>query len=254
MRVIPAIDLKGGKCVRLLRGDMTAETVYSDDPIAVARRWVEEGASYLHVVDLDGAIRGTPVNGEIIARLCAALHIPIEVGGGIRTVERAAALIGMGVDTVIFGTAALREPQVVREACTRYPGRIAVGIDARDGRVAVSGWVETSEVAAVDLARDAQRQGAARVIYTDISRDGTQQGVNVAATRALARQLSIPVTASGGVGSLEDIEALLPCERDGVDSVIIGRALYTGAVRLGDALRIATADSRDAKGQRGGTV
>jgi phosphoribosylformimino-5-aminoimidazole carboxamide ribotide isomerase len=239
MRVIPAIDLKGGKCVRLLRGDMSAETVYSDDPIAVGRRWVDEGATYLHVVDLDGAVRGTPVNGEMIARLCAALPIPIEVGGGVRTVERAGALIDMGVDTVIFGTAALREPQVVAEACARYPGRIAVGIDVRDGRVAVEGWVETSEVTAADLGRDAQRYGAARIIYTDISRDGTQRGVNVAATRALAQQLSVPVAASGGVGSLADIEALLPCERDGVDAVIVGRALYTGAVKLSEALRMA---------------
>ena len=239
MRIIPAIDLKDGKCVRLLRGDMQAETVYSDDPLSVGRRWVDEGATYLHVVDLDGAVQGTPVNGEMIARLCADLPVPIEVGGGVRTLERAAALIDAGVDTVIFGTAALREPQVVADTCARFRGRVAVGVDARDGQVAVQGWTETSGVRAVELAKEAQRLGAARIIYTDISRDGTQQGVNAEATRSLAQAVSIPVTASGGVGSLADIEALLPCEQDGVDSVIIGRALYTGAVILRDAIRTA---------------
>jgi phosphoribosylformimino-5-aminoimidazole carboxamide ribotide isomerase len=239
MLIIPAIDLKGGKCVRLLRGDMAAETVYGDDPVAIGRRWVAEGARYLHVVDLDGAVSGAPVNSEAITQLCRALPIPIEVGGGVRSVERAQALLAAGVDTVIFGTAALRDPELVAEACARYAGKIAVGIDVRDGKVAVQGWTETSAVTAVDLALEAQRFGAARIIYTDISRDGTEQGVNVAATRALATALVIPVTASGGVGALADIEALVPCEEVGVDAVIVGRALYTGAVKLADAIRIA---------------
>jgi phosphoribosylformimino-5-aminoimidazole carboxamide ribotide isomerase len=237
MRILPAIDLKGGKCVRLLRGEMDAETVYGDDPVAMGRRWQDEGATYLHVVDLDGAVSGTPVNGDAIARLAAGLRIPIEVGGGVRSVERAALLIDQGVDVVIFGTSALREPDVVAAACARFPRRIAVGIDARDGMVAVQGWTETSTITAVDLAQRIAKLGATRIIYTDISRDGTQQGVNVAATREVARAISIPVTASGGVGSLADIEVLLPCEVDGVDSVIVGRALYTGAVRLPEALR-----------------
>jgi len=237
MLIVPAIDLKNGKCVRLLRGDLGAETIYGDDPVAMGRRWVEQGARYLHVVDLDGAVRGEPVNHGVIAELCEALDIPIEVGGGIRTVERAAALIEIGVDCVIFGTAALREPETVAEACRRFPGRIAVGIDARDGFVAVEGWLETSSTSAVDLARQAQGWGAARIIYTDISRDGTQEGVNVAATRAIADALKIPVTASGGVGSLDDILALLPHEAAGVDAVIVGRAIYTGAVDLAEAIR-----------------
>lgn len=239
MLIIPAIDLKGGRCVRLLRGEMSAETVYGDDPVAMGRRWVAEGGEYLHVVDLDGAVSGQPVNGAAIAALCRELSVPIEVGGGVRSVERAAELLAAGVDRVIFGTAALAHPEVVGEACRRFPGRIAVGIDARAGRVAVRGWTETSSVTAIELARRVQDLGAARVIYTDISRDGTQQGVNVEATRALAAAIDIPVVASGGVGSLADVTALLPCESDGVDAVIIGRALYTGAVNLAEAIAAA---------------
>jgi phosphoribosylformimino-5-aminoimidazole carboxamide ribotide isomerase len=238
MLILPAIDLKGGKCVRLLRGDMQAETVYGDDPLAIGRRWVAGGAEYLHVVDLDGAVSGEPVNAEAIARLCRELPVPIEVGGGVRSVARAEALLGLGAARVIFGTAALRSPEVVREACRRFPDRIAVGIDARDGRVAVQGWVETSSTRAVDLAAAAEHMGASCIIYTDIERDGTEQGVNVAATRALAESVSIPVIASGGVGSLADVEALLPCETSGVTGVIVGRALYSGAVKLEDALRL----------------
>ena len=248
MLIVPAIDLKGGKCVRLLRGDLNAETVYGDDPVAMGRRWVAEGGAYLHVVDLDGAVSGEPVNHAAIAALCKALPIPIEVGGGVRTVERAAEFLAMGVDRVIFGTAALSDPETVRAACARFPGRVAVGIDARDGKVAVQGWTETSATPALDLARAVERVGACRVIYTDISRDGTQQGVNVAATRALAEAIGIPVTASGGVGSLDDIVALTACEAAGIDAVIVGRALYTGAVRLADAIRVA----RDSEAPRAG--
>lgn len=247
MLIVPAIDLKGGNCVRLLRGDLNAETVYGDDPVAMGRRWVAEGGEYLHVVDLDGAVSGEPVNHAVIAALCRALPIPIEVGGGVRTVERAAEFLAMGVDRVIFGTAALADPETVRTACARFPGRIAVGIDARDGKVAVHGWTETSATTALELARQVERAGACRVIYTDISRDGTQQGVNVAATRALAAAIGIPVTASGGVGSLDDIVALRACEAAGIDAVIVGRALYTGAVRLPEAIRVARgAETSDA--------
>lgn len=240
MLIIPAIDLKGGKCVRLLRGDLQAETVYGDDPVAMGRRWVDEGARYLHLVDLDGAVSGAPVNGDAIAALCAKLSIPVEVGGGVRTVERAGSILAMGADRVIFGTAALEQPEVVIDACRRFPGRVAVGIDARGGKVATKGWVETSSVSAIEVARRLEGRGVACIIYTDIERDGTQQGVNIAATRALAEAIRIPVIASGGVGSLADVTALLPCEPAGVTGVIIGRALYTGAVRLQDAIRLAT--------------
>jgi phosphoribosylformimino-5-aminoimidazole carboxamide ribotide isomerase len=236
MLIIPAIDLKGGKCVRLMRGDMNAETVYGDDPVAIGRRWVEEGGEYLHVVDLDGAVSGEPRNTDAIAALCRALPIPIEIGGGIRTVERAKALIDLGADRVIFGTAALSNADVVRRACAMFRERVAVGIDARDGMVAVQGWTETSRTPAVELARQVEAMGAARIIYTDISRDGTQQGVNVEATANIAAAVGIPVTASGGVGSLSDIIALRQHEASGIDSVIVGRALYTGAVKLAEAI------------------
>jgi phosphoribosylformimino-5-aminoimidazole carboxamide ribotide isomerase len=244
MLIIPAIDLKGGRCVRLLRGDLQAETVYGDDPVAMGRRWADAGARYLHVVDLDGAVRGAPVNGDAIAALCATLSIPVQVGGGVRTVERAGEILAMGADRVIFGTAALEQPDVVADACRRFPDRVAVGIDARGGNVAVKGWVETSATPAVDLARRLEGAGVACIIYTDIERDGTQQGVNVAATRAVAEAISIPVIASGGVGSLADIGALLSCESAGVTGVIVGRALYTGAVRLEDALRLVSTTPR----------
>lgn len=239
MLVLPAIDLKGGRCVRLLRGDMEAETVYGEDPVAIGRRWVDAGAQYLHVVDLDAAVTGTPANAEAIAALCAKLPVPIEVGGGVRSIERAETLFVAGADRVIFGTAALEHPEIVAGACKRFERRIAVGIDARDGRVAVKGWTETSSVTAVELARRFEKCGVAWVIYTDINRDGTQQGVNVDATRALAEAIEIPVIASGGVGSLDDIEALLPCEAAGVAGVIVGRALYTGAVDLAAAIHLA---------------
>lgn len=236
MLILPAIDLKGGKCVRLLRGEMNAETVYGNDPVAVGKRWVSEGAQYLHVVDLDGAVSGAAVNGDAITALCAALPIPIEIGGGVRSVARAAELLERGADRVIFGTAALAQPQVVREACARFPGRIAVGIDARNGMVATQGWTETSSTSAIDLARRVEELGACRVIYTDISRDGTQEGVNVIATVAIAEAIKIPVTASGGVGSLADIDALKQANVRSIDAVIVGRALYTGAVRLAEAI------------------
>jgi phosphoribosylformimino-5-aminoimidazole carboxamide ribotide isomerase len=203
----------------------------------MGRRWVDEGAEYLHVVDLDGAVSGQPVNAAAIAALCRALPIPIEIGGGVRSVARVAELLQFGADRVIFGTAALAEPEIVGEACRRFPGRVAVGIDARDGKVAVRGWLETSETSAVTLARRAQELGACRIIYTDISRDGTQEGVNVPATRAIAEAVTLPVTASGGVGSLADITAVRDCGRENIDAVIVGRALYTGAVRLPEAIK-----------------
>lgn len=244
MLIIPAIDLKGGKCVRLLRGEMDASTVYGDDPVAMGERWVREGGEYLHIVDLDGAVSGQAVNGAAIAALCKALSIPIEVGGGVRSVARAEEILALGADCVIFGTAALSAPEVVAEACKRFPGHIAVGIDARDGMVAVQGWTETSKTSAIELAQRVEQIGACRIIYTDISRDGTEQGVNVEQTRAVAAAISIPVTASGGVGSLADIVALKQHEAAGINSVIVGRAIYTGAVNLREAIaatRVASA-------------
>lgn len=246
MLIVPAIDLKGGRCVRLLRGDMDAETVYGDDPVAMGRRWVAEGAEYLHVVDLDGAVSGRPMNGEAIAALCRSLSIPIEVGGGVRTVERAVELIDLGADRVIFGTAALAHPEVVGRACDRLAGRVAVGIDARGGMVATQGWTRTSDTSAIELARLAERLGASRIIYTDISRDGTQQGVDVEATKRIAEAVTIAVTASGGVGSLADIAALRDCGAAGIDAVIVGRALYTGAVKLPEAIAAARGARRTA--------
>jgi phosphoribosylformimino-5-aminoimidazole carboxamide ribotide isomerase len=248
MLIIPAIDLKDGRCVRLLRGDMAAETVYSEDPLAVGRRWVDEGARYLHVVDLDGAVSGDPVNLPTIEQLCAKLPVPIQVGGGVRSSATAAVLFEAGTARVIFGTAALRDPDVVAETGRRYPGKVALGIDARDGKVAVQGWTETSTATASDVAKRAKELGASVIIYTDINRDGTQQGINVEATRALAESIEVPVIASGGVGSLADIEALLPCEAVGVQGVIIGRALYTGAVKLAEAIRIASSRGLKAEG------
>ena len=239
MLIVPAIDLKGGKCVRLLRGDMNAETVYGDDPIEMGRRWAAEGGQYLHVVDLDGAVSGSPVNHDIISALCQSLTIPVEVGGGIRTLALARELIERGVDRVILGTVALTHPEVLREACRALPGKVAVGIDARDGKVAVKGWTETSATDAVTLARRCEDAGACRIIYTDIARDGTQEGVNIEATATVARALSIPVTASGGIGSLSDILALRPHAEAGIDAVIVGRALYTGAVVLSAAIAAA---------------
>jgi len=237
--VVPAVDLKGGKCVRLVRGEPSAETVYSNDPLEVAWRWVDEGAECLHVVDLDAALGEESPNAEILVRLCRDIPVAVQVGGGVRTVERAAHLLDWGADRVIFGTAALLEPEVVREACRRFPGRIAVSVDVRGGKVAVRGWTQRSEVGALTLAQRAEAHGACRIVYTNIDRDGTQQGVDVEGASAVARAVRIPVTASGGVGSLADIRALRCQGAPGIDAVIVGRALYTGAVRLADAICVA---------------
>jgi phosphoribosylformimino-5-aminoimidazole carboxamide ribotide isomerase len=239
MLVIPAIDLKGGRCVRLYQGDMDRATVYSDDPVATARRWQSEGAKRLHVVDLDGAVSGTGVNTATIEQICAALTIPVQVGGGIRTVATAEQLFTCGVSRIILGTVAYRQPEVVAEACQRFPGRITVGIDARAGKVAVQGWTEATELDAVTLAQQCAEMGVSEIVYTDIARDGTEQGVNVDATLALARTVALPIIASGGVASLRDIERLMPLYKEGITGVIVGRALYTGAVNLAEAIALA---------------
>ncbi len=239
MLVIPAIDLKGGRCVRLYQGDMDRATVYSDDPVATALRWQSEGAERLHVVDLDGAVSGAGVNTTTIEQICAALSIPVQVGGGIRTVAAAVHLFASGVHRVILGTIAYRQPAIVAEACQRFPGRITVGIDARAGKVAVQGWTEGTELDAVSLARQCATMGVSEIVYTDIARDGTEQGVNVDATLALAHAVALPIIASGGVASSSDIERLAPLSKEGIAGVIVGRALYTGAVTLAEAIALA---------------
>ncbi len=239
MLVIPAIDLKGSRCVRLYQGDMDRATVYSDDPVATALRWQSEGAERLHVVDLDGAVSGAGVNTAAIEQICAALTIPVQVGGGIRTVATAAQLFTCGVSRIILGTVAYRQPEVVAETCQRFPGRITVGIDARAGKVAVQGWTEATELDAVTLAQQCAEMGVSEIVYTDIARDGTEQGVNVDATLALAHTVALPIIASGGVASLRDIERLALLSQEGITGVIVGRALYTGAVNLAEAIALA---------------
>jgi phosphoribosylformimino-5-aminoimidazole carboxamide ribotide isomerase len=232
--IVPAIDLSRGRVVRLLRGRLEDQVAYAGSPGEAARRWEAEGALRLHVVDLDAAILGQP-QLDAVADIIAAVSIPIEVGGGIRSVDRAEVYIGRGADRVIFGTAALVAPGVVQEAVRRWPGAVAVALDACDGRVAVSGWTDMTEVAALDLARQARDWGVRRIQYTDISRDGALSGPNVAGTEAIARLGGLQITASGGVSSTEDIRALRSLEPLGVDEVIVGKALYEGRLTFAEA-------------------
>jgi len=237
VNLYPAIDLKDGRCVRLVRGDMDQATVYSDDPAAQARAFIAAGFSRLHLVDLNGAFAGKPVNAEAVRAIRAAIAAPIQLGGGVRDEPTVAAWLGAGIDRVVLGTLALRQPDLVRDLCKAHPGRIAVGIDARAGMVAVEGWAEQSTVPAVELAKRFEDAGAAAIIYTDIDRDGVLQGANVDAIAALAAAISTPVIASGGVGTIADIAAL----RDvpGVEGAIIGRALYDGRLTAQAALAAA---------------
>jgi phosphoribosylformimino-5-aminoimidazole carboxamide ribotide isomerase len=237
MDVIPAIDLLEGRCVRLYQGDYERSQVFNDNPADVARQWVEQGASWLHVVDLDGAKTGKVVNRSAIAAILQAVSVPIQVGGGLRDRHSVAQLLDLGVQRVILGTVAVEQPQLVAELCQEFPGQIVVGIDARNGRVATRGWLETSEVLATELALQMQELGAAAVIYTDIHRDGTLQGPNLEALRELATAVSIPAIASGGVSSITDLLSLLALAPLGVTGVIVGRALYTGDISLKEALQ-----------------
>jgi phosphoribosylformimino-5-aminoimidazole carboxamide ribotide isomerase len=239
MLIIPAVDIRGGKCVRLRQGRLEEETVFSDDPVAMGLKWQEAGASLLHVVDLDGAFTSRPQNLDVIARLRRALTIPLELGGGLRTLDIMAAYADLGIDRLILGTVALKDPDLAARACARFPGRIAFGLDAKDGLLAVEGWTETSRQTALEVARSLAALKPAALIYTDISRDGVKKGVNVEATRALAEAVNLPVIASGGVSSLEDIKTLLPLEKVGVVGVIVGRALYDGNLDLAQAIRLA---------------
>jgi phosphoribosylformimino-5-aminoimidazole carboxamide ribotide isomerase len=236
MLLIPAIDLKNGQCVRLRQGRMEESTVFSTDPLTVARRWVAAGARRLHLVDLDGAFRGQPVNAGIVAGIVSAFpEVPVQVGGGIRDRETIATYLNLGVSYVIIGTRAVQAPEWVAEMCALFPGRVIVGLDARDGYVAVEGWSQSSEYEVVSFAARFQRSGVAAIVYTDIGRDGMMEGVNVDATARLARALELPVIASGGVAGLGDIQALWGVREAGIEGVILGRALYEGAIDLGEA-------------------
>jgi len=241
MIVYPAIDLRGGRCVRLTQGAFDRETVYGDDPVAMARRWAAAGARWLHVVDLDGARAGRPVQRDLVAAICAAVSIPVQVGGGLRDAVAVAAVLDAGAARAVVGTVAAREPDRCREICRAHPGRVAVGIDARDGVVRVAGWTEGEALDATTLAARAGAMGAATVIYTDIARDGMQTGPDLEGTRAVARAAGVPVIASGGVGAVADVRAVATLAADGVGGVIVGRALYTGAVDLAEALAVAEA-------------
>ncbi len=240
MILYPAIDLKDGQAVRLLRGKMDTATVFNDDPAAQARTFQDAGFQWLHLVDLNGAFAGRPVNRAAVEGILAAVTIPAQLGGGIRDMATIAAWLEAGIARVILGTVAVKDPELVRTACREFPGRIALGIDARDGRVAVEGWAEVSEIETLDLARRFEDAGAAAVIYTDIARDGALQGVNVDATAALARATRLPVIASGGVAALGDIEALMAAAKDGIQGAIIGRALYDGRIDPAAALDLAS--------------
>jgi phosphoribosylformimino-5-aminoimidazole carboxamide ribotide isomerase len=237
MILYPAIDLKGGQCVRLFRGDMNKATVFNSDPAAQARAFVDAGAKWLHVVDLDGAVAGSSANEEAIRKIRNAVDIPIQVGGGIRSIEAIEMRLKTRIDRVILGTVAWRHPDIVKEACRRFPGDIVVSIDARNAKVAVEGWTRQSDMDAIELAAKFEDTGVAAIIYTDIDRDGMLQGVNVDATAKMANAINIPVIASGGIASLDEIRALKKNRRIG--GAILGRALYEGRFDLRDALQAA---------------
>lgn len=237
MDVIPAIDLLQGRCVRLYQGDYEQSQVFDENPVAVARQWAAQGATWLHVVDLDGAKVGYPVNQQAIESIVRSVDIPVQVGGGLRDRQSVADLLSMGVKRVILGTIAVEQPDLIEQLCQEFPGQIVVGIDARNGKVATRGWLETSEVEAVTLAQTMANLGVSAIIYTDIHRDGTLQGPNKPALRELATAISVPVIASGGISSVSDLMSLLGLEPIGVSGAIVGRALYTGAISLKESIR-----------------
>jgi phosphoribosylformimino-5-aminoimidazole carboxamide ribotide isomerase len=239
MLVIPAIDLKDGACVRLRQGLMEDTTVFSDDPVGMAARWVDEGARRLHLVDLNGAFEGEPVNGEVVTAIAATYPlIPIQIGGGFRSMATIEHYVQAGVSYVILGTLAVKNPAFVARACVEFPGKIIVGLDARDGLVATDGWAQVSQLQATDLARQFENDGVSAIVYTDIARDGMMQGVNVEATLTMAQASSIPVIASGGITNLEDVRILAECGHPGICGAITGRAIYEGSLDLAQAQQL----------------
>ena len=239
MIIFPAIDIRGGKCVRLFKGDFQQETVFSDSPANMARKWQAQGAEYLHLVDLDGALAGSSQNLNAIEEILQAVDIPTELGGGIRSMEQIDQLLAMGITRVILGSVAVKNPDLVREACAKYGERIVVGIDAKDGIVAVEGWGKSGNIGVIELAQKMKEAGVKTIIYTDISRDGTLSGVNVEATVKLAQESGVKIVASGGVKSLEDIKALKKQEAVGIEGVIAGKSIYMGTLDLAAAIKIA---------------
>ena len=242
MIIFPAIDIRGGNCVRLTEGRFDQETVFAHNPAEMALRWQGEGGRFLHVVDLDGAVAGKPVNLHLVEQIVRAVSIPVQLGGGIRTLQTIDEILAVGVNRVILGSVAVKQPELVKEACRLYGDKVVVGIDAKDGLAAVEGWGVSGGVEAEELAKRMAAAGVQRIVYTDISRDGTLSGVNASATASLARAAGIPVIASGGVGSLEDVAALQKAG-NGIEGVIVGKALYTGDVKLADALKIAKGEN-----------
>jgi len=238
MLVIPAVDIKDGRCVRLYQGEMEKQTIYFDSPLEAARHWAEQGAALIHVVDLNGAVEGHPVHKAEIGAICKELSIPVELGGGLRTAADIEEVLALGVTRVVLGTKAYEDPAFLQYVCRKFPGKIVAGIDARGGKVAIKGWKEGTSVDAVELARRCEDDGASRIIYTDISRDGTSSGVNLEETARVAQAVKIPVIASGGVATLEDIKGLQAFEKDRVEGVIIGRALYARAFTLRQATEL----------------
>jgi phosphoribosylformimino-5-aminoimidazole carboxamide ribotide isomerase len=237
--VIPAVDLKDGRCVRLSQGRMDQESVYSENPVEMARRWESEGAERLHVVDLNGAVMGKPVHRALVKEINRSTRIPIEVGGGIRDLATIEDYLSCGVGWVVLGTAAFQNRVLVEEACQRFPEKVILGIDAKGGKVAIQGWNEVVSLEAIDLTKQFEGMGLSAIIFTDIEKDGMGTGLNFESTKRLARSTSTPVIASGGVSRIEDVEQLLELEQDGVIGVIVGRSLYTGSLKLKEAIRIA---------------
>lgn len=243
MIIYPAIDLKDGQCVRLYKGDMAKDTVYNDNPAAQGAEWAREGFGWIHIVDLNGAIDGRPVNEEAVKSVLETVDIPVQLGGGIRSLAQIENWLSEGISRVILGTIALKNPEIVKEACRLFPGQIAVGIDARKGMVAVEGWVEESDMKAADLAKMFEDEGVCAIIYTDIDRDGTGEGVNLESTIELSKSTSIPIIASGGIGNLDDVYAVRKAsEEHNINGVIIGKALYDNRVNPTKALAIASSE------------
>lgn len=238
MLVIPAIDLRDGRCVRLVQGEIGTETIYSDEPVEMAKRWEELGAPRLHIVDLDGAFKGSPQNLDIVKEMVKSVKIPLQLGGGIRSLETIKEVLDIGVDKVILGTAAILSPELVSASCTEYGEHIVVGIDGKDGMVAIEGWETTVEMTVEELAQKIAELGVKRVIFTDTRRDGTLKGPNLEGTRHLAEACGLKVIASGGVSSLDDLRALRALKQYGVEGIIMGKALYSGAIDLKDALKV----------------